>query len=51
MVLAVCFPDRFWKRFKIAVDIARPGPGTVVARDELQDPPDIPLSEIVTDSL
>ena len=35
----------------IAVDIAPPGLGTVVARDEAQGPPDVPSSEILTDPL
>ena len=49
--VAAWFADRFWKRFVIAVDIARPGLGTIVVRDEAQDPPDVPSSEILTDPL
>ena len=39
------------KSFKIAFDIAVAGLGTDVTRAGLQEPPDVPLSEIVTDPL
>ena len=47
---AVCLPDRFRKRFKIAFAVAVAGLGTVVLRAGSQDPPGVPLSEIVTES-